>query len=81
MPFARSWALPVWSATVGVYWLHGMAIQEQGTWVETPWVTALAHLPVITVMLWEMFGPVKEPQEPGKVTLFQRPAKDLPLAT
>ncbi len=67
LPFARSWALPLWTACAGIYWLHGVRILAIGDWAETPWVTALAHLPVVALMLWEAFGPLREPREPGQL--------------
>jgi cellulose synthase/poly-beta-1,6-N-acetylglucosamine synthase-like glycosyltransferase len=63
MPFARTWALPLWTASAGVYWLHGMGMLKTGTWGETAWVTALAHLPAMVVMAYEAFGPFREPHE------------------
>lgn len=47
LPFATGWWLPLWTALAGIYWLHGIAMQTTGTWTETPWVTALAHLPAL----------------------------------
>ncbi len=64
LPFARTWALPVWTALAGVYWLHGVGMLPTGTWSETPLVTALAHLPAVGLMAWEAFGPRREPAEP-----------------
>ena len=57
LPFSRSWALPLWTAGAGIYWLHGIRIQETGAWSESPWVTTLAHLPFLAVLLWECRGP------------------------
>jgi uncharacterized protein YhhL (DUF1145 family) len=64
LPFARSWAVAVWTASVGVYWLHGLQILALGTWIETLWVTALAHLPAVFLVLIEAFGPIREPAQP-----------------
>lgn len=49
LPFAAGWWLPLWTALAGVYWLHGIRMLETGTWSETPWVTAAAHLPALAV--------------------------------
>jgi len=67
LPFARSWALAVWTATVGVYWLHGIEMLAVGEWIETGWVTTVAHLPAIGLMVFEIFGPPREAREPGKL--------------
>ena len=72
LPFARSWALAVWTATAGVYWLHGLQILALGAWFETPWVTAVAHLPAMALMAWEVFGPRSEAREPGRLPLIGR---------
>jgi len=72
LPFARSWGLAVWTASAGVYWLHGVRILAIGEWIETPWVTALAHLPAIVLMLVEAFGPLREAKEPGRVPRIGR---------
>jgi hypothetical protein len=72
LPFARSWALAVWTASAGLYWLHGVRILDLGTWAETPWVTALAHLPAVFLMLYEVFGPQREPREPGRIPRIGR---------
>lgn len=53
LPWSCGWALPLWTALGGMYVLHGVRIQQQGSWVETPWVTALAHLPALALLLWE----------------------------
>ncbi len=53
LPFSRSWALPLWTAGAGIYWLHGMRILDTGAWIETRWVTALAHLPALALLAWE----------------------------
>jgi hypothetical protein len=60
LPFARSWALAVWTAMAGVYWLHGVEILASGAWTETRWVTATAHLPALVLMAYEAFGPQRE---------------------
>jgi hypothetical protein len=67
LPFARSWALAVWTGMAGVYWLHGLEMAQVGHWTETPWVTALAHLPAVGLMAYEVFGPWREQQEPGRL--------------
>ncbi len=72
LPFARSWALAVWTACAGIYWLHGVQILAIGDWIETPWVTAMAHLPAVTLMLVEVFGPAREAREPGRLPLIGR---------
>ncbi len=54
LPFSASWALPLWTACAGVYWLHGVRILEIGAWTETRWVTALAHLPALGLLLVEI---------------------------
>jgi hypothetical protein len=72
LPFARTWALAVWTASAGIYWLHGVQILAIGDWIETPWVTALAHLPAVTLMLVEVFGPLREPCEPGRLPIIGR---------
>jgi len=54
LPFTSSWGLALWTASAGVYWLHGLAIlRAHGAWSETLWVTALAHLPALAVLIWE----------------------------
>lgn len=72
LPFARSWALAVWTASAGVYWLHGVRILALGAWSETPWVTALAHLPAIALMMIEVFGPLREAPEPAHLPRITR---------
>ncbi len=71
LPFARSWALAVWTASAGVYWLHGVQILASGDWIETPWVTALAHLPAVGLMLVEVCGPLRKAHEPGRLPLLE----------
>lgn len=70
LPFARTWALPLWTCLAGVYWLHGLAMLDTGVWTETPWVTAAAHLPVVLLMIFEVVGPLREPAEPGRLGLL-----------
>ncbi len=72
LPFARTWALPLWTACAPVYWLHGVAIQSTGAWTETRWVTALAHWPAVLLMAWEAFGPAREPREAVRALLLER---------
>lgn len=55
LPFTRSLALIVWTAMAPVYWLHGLAM-EDGQWAELPWVTSLAHLPALALLVWELAG-------------------------
>lgn len=73
LPFARTWALPVWTASASIYWLHGVAIRANGIWAETSWVTTIAHWPAILLMSWEAFGPIREPREAGRMLLPFRP--------
>lgn len=73
LPFARTWALPVWTACAGIYWLHGFGMLSTGTWSETPWVTALAHLPAIAVMAYEAFGPLRERPEQKSFSPGEQP--------
>ena len=62
LPFAGSRALVLWTAMAPVYWLHGIGMQATGSWVETPWVTALAHAPALALLGWEVLA------TPGRVS-------------
>jgi hypothetical protein len=53
LPFTKSWGLLVWTAIAPLYWLHGIAMLPTGTWIESSWVTSLAHLPAIALLAWE----------------------------
>ncbi len=53
LPFTRSWALALWTASAGLYWLHGIRMAQVGGWTETPWVTVLAHWPAMVLLAVE----------------------------
>ncbi len=53
LPFTHSWALAVWTASAGIYWLHGIRMAQVGGWTETPWVTVLAHWPAMLLLASE----------------------------
>ncbi len=55
-PFTRSWGLLIWTALSPVFWLHGVEMQSLGEWTESPWVTAVAHLPALLLLAWEAAG-------------------------
>ncbi len=55
-PFTRSWGLLIWTALSPVFWLHGVEMQVMGEWTESPWVTAVAHLPALLLLAWEAAG-------------------------
>ena len=68
LPFVRTWSLVVWTAMAPIYWLHGLAF-ERGAWGELPWVTLLAHLPALALLIWEIGTPSAggaAPAEPPK---------------
>lgn len=51
LPFARARWMVVWTGIAPLYWLHGLAIEAGGgEWVETAWVTALAHAPALLLL-------------------------------
>ena len=70
LPFTRSWALALWTASAGVYWLHGLQILATGVWVETLWVTALAHLPALFLIVVEVVNPARELDRPPSAGRF-----------
>ena len=53
--FYQGWALLVWTAMAGAYWLHGLKMLEVNHWVEDPWVTAFSHLPAMVLLIIEFF--------------------------
>jgi cellulose synthase/poly-beta-1,6-N-acetylglucosamine synthase-like glycosyltransferase len=56
LPFTRSWGLALWTAMAPVYWLHALANVQPTDFREIPWVTALAHLPALALLVYEAFG-------------------------
>jgi cellulose synthase/poly-beta-1,6-N-acetylglucosamine synthase-like glycosyltransferase len=56
LPFTPSFGLRLWTAMAPLYWLHGIALLEHGTWSEIAAVTLLTHLPALLVIAWELCG-------------------------
>jgi cellulose synthase/poly-beta-1,6-N-acetylglucosamine synthase-like glycosyltransferase len=52
LPITRSWGLAVWLAAAPVYFLHALG-SAPGTFNESPWVTAIAHVPAMAVLIVE----------------------------
>ena len=68
--YRRSIAAFVWTAMMPVYWLHGIAMQKVDMWTEDPWVTTLAHTPMLLLIIWEIAG---RPGLPHRFTAKKSP--------
>jgi len=54
LPMSGSRALVLWTALAPMYWLHALANHLPTDFIEIPWVTAVAHLPAMAWLLWEV---------------------------
>ncbi len=71
LPFTRSWGMLVWTALAPLYWLHASASQSPSDITELPFITALANLPAVALLLFEAIG------RPGAAV----PADEPPVVT